>query len=223
MYPNQPFIKTKDTGFRNNHQIIKVTGDGVVSIEPDQALLIVGTVTENKDVRLAQQQNDTIISTVIRELLTLGILRNNIKTNDYRIDIQYDYENGKQILKGYRVTHLLSITVEQIDKIGIIISNAVNNGANTVSTIQFTTSQQDLYYNKALSEAIKNAQQKAVTAAKTLHVNLQSTPIKVTEMKQSLGRPLPYQQTLTAGSEASPIELGQLQIAATVEAQFLYF
>jgi uncharacterized protein len=223
MYPNQSFIRNKDTAFRNNDHVIKVTGDGMISVEPDQAIIIIGAVSENKDVRLAQQQNDIIISTVIRELLTLGVRRNNIKTNDYRIDTQYDYENGKQILRGYRVTHLLSITIERIDKIGIIISNAVKSGANMVSTIQFTTSEQDVYYNKAFAAAIKNAQQKAVTAAKTLNVNLQSTPLKVTEIKQLSSRPLPYQQALSVSSETVPIEPGQLQVTASVEVEFSYF
>jgi uncharacterized protein YggE len=164
---------------RNN--LIKVRGEGELAVQPDTASVNLGVVTESKELISAQQENSTIGNKVIDSLLALGIDRNQIQTFDYRIEPVYDYEEGKQIFRGYKITHILQVKMDDLSMIGNVVDTAVQNGANYVANIQFTTKYKDAYYQQALVMALNNASSKAKTIAATLRVTLNPTPILVTE------------------------------------------
>lgn len=156
-------------------------------------------------------------------MLSLGISQSDIQTSSYRIDPQYNYENGQQIFRGYRVEHQLQVTVKDIRKTGQVIDTAVASGANSVSSIQFTVSNPDAFYNQALTLAIQNAQQKAITMARTLGVTLQPVPVVVQEISQQLPpRPIPFQAAMLAQSAETPIQPGENRITATVKVEYTY-
>lgn len=208
--------------YRQRENILKVEGEGMISATPDKSIITLGVVTESKEVSTAQSENAIAMSQIIESLTQMGIPNEDIKTEDYRIDIQYDYENGKQIMRGYKVTHLLQVTINQISQTGKIIDTAVQNGANIVSNIHFTIANPDDFYNQALSLAIKNAQQKAITIANTLGLTLNPIPIKVTESSISTP-PVPFHAVMLAKSESTLIQPGQTQIRANILAEFIYF
>lgn len=209
--------------YRQQKNLLTVFAEGTMKSQPDTAIVTLGTQTESANVSTAQVQNGMITTKIIQTLIQLGIAQTDIQTADYRIDVLYDYENGKQLLRGYRVTHLLQVTVKQLDKVGEIIDTTVQNGANIVSNVQFALIQQEAVYNEALSLALKHAQQKARKITNTLKVTLNESPIKVTETRQT-PPPVPYETALFAKSEAAtPIMPGQLEITAHITAQFEYF
>lgn len=198
---------------------VSVNGEGVVNAQPDMALVTLGAITENKDLTAAQQANSAAMTSVINGLLQMGIPNENIKTVQYTIDPVYDYQDGKQLLRGYRVTHLLQVTIPQIPLVGQIVDQAVQNGANSVSNIQFTLAHPEARYNEALSLAIRNAQQKAYTISQTIGAPINLLPQKIRETSQ--GTPVPLEPVAYAKvAAATPIEAGQLQVKATINAQF---
>lgn len=67
--------------------------------------------------------------------------------------------DGKQIFRGYKITHLLQITTDHVAQTGNLVDTAVSNGANNVTSIQFTIAHPEFYENQALSLAIQNARQ----------------------------------------------------------------
>jgi uncharacterized protein YggE len=224
MYYNQtlsPSPMMTTPFFHNNQHIIEVSGEGTVSIAPDKAIIVLGAITENISLNVAQKENANTVSNIINSLLELSIPKENIQTVNYSIDIQYNYEDGKQTLRGYKVTHLLQVTIDKIDQTGLIVDTAVYNGANSVSNIQFTVAHPEVYYNQALSLAIKNGQQKAIIMAKTLGVTLNRIPNQVQEVSRTL-EPSPYQTSLYAKSAVTPIQPGELEISATIKAKYSY-
>ena len=151
---------------RLNQQTVKVTGEATLQATPDQAIITIGVQTENVDPKLAQQENAQTISDIITVLKELGIAESNIKTSDYRIDPQYNYVEGKEIFKNYKVQHMLQIKTKDIEKVGSIIDSAVKHGANSVSNVRFSLANSDSFYNQALTIAISNAYEKALTLTK---------------------------------------------------------
>ncbi|MGE6260021.1 SIMPL domain-containing protein [Heyndrickxia sporothermodurans] len=214
-----PLRRSSPIGQRN---ILKVSGEGILFVPPDIAIVNVGAITESKNIVEAQEENAKMISTVRSSLINLGIPNENIKTVDYRIDIEYDYENGKQTMRGYKVTHLLQIIIKQISQTGPIIDTAVRNGANFVSTIHFTVSKPQDYYHQAISLALENVQKKAETIVNSLGLSLHPIPIKITEIPPST-HPIPYQPIMYAKSEGTMIQPGQSRIKAEIEAEYIYF
>lgn len=218
----------QNVGFRQHDDQTKpnrltVTGEGSVSAVPDQAMITLGVITENMNLGIAQKENTAKTSAVINALMSLGISQQDIQTSSYRIEPQYNYENGQQIFRGYRVEHQLQVTVKDISKTGQVIDQAVISGANSVSSIQFTVSNPDAFYNQALTAAIQNGQQKAIAMARALQITLQPVPIVVQELSQPLPpRPIPFQAATLAQDASTPIQTGENKITATVKIEYTF-
>jgi uncharacterized protein len=202
--------------------LIKVTGEGEIAVQPDTASVNLGVVTDGKELMGAQQQNSTIGTKIIDSLLALGMDKNNIQTFDYRIESDYEYDQGKAIFRGYKVTHILQVKIDDLSLVGKVIDIAVQNGANFVANIQFTTKYKDAYYQQALALALKNASDKATAIANTIRVTLNPIPILVMEGGNTV-QPFESQQvTFAKGVSSTPIQPGQLQIRANVSTEFKY-
>lgn len=154
MYYANPNIRSHSQVRQTDYSIL-VTGDGTVSVEPNQAVVTLGVITEDSNLQKAQRENAESTNNIIQALLQENIPRHHIQTYDYRMDIQYDYDEGIQIFRGYRVTNLLEVIIEPIDKVGLTIDTAVAYGANTVRNIQLTVANQDRYYLEALQKRWK--------------------------------------------------------------------
>ncbi|MYL35041.1 DUF541 domain-containing protein [Pontibacillus yanchengensis] len=220
-YPPSPPYRQAE---RSSQRIMTVTGIGTLSATPTIVKIQLGVVTEGEELTKTQQENAQAMNNVIQSLNQMGIPSENIQTVDYYIYPQYDYVDGKQEFKGYQVTHMISVTIENLEETGTVIDTAVKNGANRVSNIQFTIKDPQEFYAKALREALNDCVVKAQTMADTLNLNLDPTPIKIVERVQET----PSSNQTLAKSEAvagvsTKIEPGQLEIIARVEAQFQYF
>jgi uncharacterized protein YggE len=200
---------------------IEVLGEGAAVAIPDRAVVVLGAVTEGPVLNAVQTDNAKTVTKIINSILQVNIPREKIKTHDYRIEVQYDYQDGKQIFRGYKVTHLLQIVTDRVGETGKLIDTAVSNGANNVTSIQFTMAQPEIYKNQALLLAIQNAQQKAATIANTLKVALAAVPSQVQEHYQT-NKPLPFTTSLHVESAVTPIEPGQLTIYAAVRVWYLF-
>lgn len=213
-YLLNPYVR--NAGY--NNCTIKVSGNGSVTTKPDVAILSLGVVVEDEKLQIAQQQNALISNRVINELKKIGINQNQIETISYTIDQIYDYPNGKKIFRGYKVKHMLKITIKDISKVGEVIDVATQNGANIINNIEFTISNKDFYYNIALKKATKNARKKAIEIAKTLGVNINKIPIWVIENSNNI------EQRLMRGTprDITPIQEGEIKISSSITAAFQY-
>lgn len=209
-----------DIGVFNN--ILKVTGTGVIKVMPDTAEIVLGVITENDKVQIAQKENSTITAQVIETLKNLGVLNKDLKTEGYTINSKYDYVDGKQVFRGYEVRNLIRVTIRDINNIGMIIDAAVEQGVNNIGNISFTIKDSSLFYSEALKLAVEDAQSKAITIASKLGVKVDIIPIKIVEqtsdMSMSTSGP-----TFKATLATTPIETGENKVSAIVEAVFLLY
>ncbi|MBW8348804.1 SIMPL domain-containing protein [Bacillus sp. IITD106] len=212
-----------NTNLENKKDIIQVIGDGKISVQPDHAKVTLGVSTENKILQLAQEENAVMITKIKRALNQMGIEDKQIKTVDYSIFPQYDFVDGKQEFRTYKVDHLLEISIFQIEMSGKVVDEAGKNGANIVSNVKFEISNYDQYYKEALSLAVLNAIEKAEAIARTLKVRLIRTPILITENPKKPSGPIPFETTAFVKSAATtPIQPGSTDITSTITADFEY-
>lgn len=194
------------------------TGQGQVSPIPNIAIIRLGVQTTNDNLSIAQSENAQISQNIIQSLKQFNI--SDIKTYQYLIEKNYDYENGTRIEKGYSVRNVLEIKLNNTDQAGIVIDTAVNNGANIVEYISFGVSNSEFYYQKALNLALMNAIQKSKSVAMQLGLPVEPIPIRIVENVSSL---IPYQQNfIREGNFITPIEPGHYQIDASVTVEFYY-
>ncbi len=199
-----------------------VNGEGVVTAEPNSAVIELGVQTENKNVAAAQQENAETMHQILQSLLTYGVGEGAIQTSQYTVSPKYDFVDGEQILKGYQVNHLIRITLGQVGNTGVIIDGAVSNGANQVAGITFTARDLETYEQQALSGALDDALVKARTLASNMQVNMNPVPIKIIETTKASGSITPVYFKTQAAATASPLMPGQLEIRAGLEVQFEY-
>lgn len=200
---------------------ITVTGHGQVAVEPDVATVQIEVSTVNKQVSVAQEQNAQIMNQVIQSMLQLGVPRENIRTVSYTVSPQYDYVDGKQIFRGYEVNNSISVKLTDIQQVGTVIDTAVANGANRISNIQFSVEDESVYKQQAIDNALKDAQLKATTIAQSLQLVIQPQPIKVTEL-DAVANPVRYKSVAMSDMSSTPIEQGQIIIAAAMSVQYSF-
>ncbi|MGX1432457.1 uncharacterized protein ACUXCC_000848 [Cytobacillus horneckiae] len=206
---------------QNPRRIMKVHGNATLDVKPDTATIQLGLITEDEQLSQAQQENAEKMNLVIQSLLQAGIPRSAIQTSTFNIHPRYEFEDGKQIFKGYRVTNDVTVKLKNLEQTGQVIALALQNGANTVSNLQFSISNEEEWYQKALSAAIQNAILKANTIADTLNVNVDSIPVKVIEEQNRFN---PVVRTFATAEAAAlpPIEPGEITIEAAVAVNFQY-
>lgn len=204
----------------NNHQednTITLNGRGQTTPIPDIAIIRLGVQTQGVDLNKVQSENANLSQAVIDALRQIGIT--DIRTFQYTIDKLYEYENGKQIDKGYTVRNILEIKINDIGQTGQVIDTAVANGANVVDLVSFDVSNRDLYYQEALNRAITNAIEKAESISQHLGIPVNLIPIRIEETSAA---PVPILRNVAERTFATPIEPGELLIEAFVTAVFQY-
>jgi uncharacterized protein YggE len=200
---------------------LKVEGTGSVKIQPDIAAVVLGVVTENSQLKVSQEENTTRMNAVLRALRQMGIPSEDIQTRLYNITPQYDFIEGKQVFRGYRVEHMLEITIRDMDRIGGIIDSAVESGANQVNSIEFTLANQRVYYQQALNAAVDDAAAKVRTLAGKLGIEVSKVPVRIIETGYEPEIPvMPF--AYQAAAPVTPVQTGQIEITARLEAIFVY-
>ena len=199
---------------------LKVEGAGRAKAQPDMAIAVLGVVSENKQLRAAQEENAAVMAAVLRTLGEMGISSQDIKTLSYTVSPQYDFIEGQQGFRGYRVEHMLEVTIREVDKSGEIIDAAVQSGTNQVSSIRFTVSDPSAFYQQALDAAVDDALAKARTFGEKLNIAVFQVPVQIIEMgrEAAIPAPLAYQ----AAALATPVQAGMIEITARIEAIFAY-
>lgn len=204
----------------NHKGFIKVTGTGAVKAVPDTAVVSLGIVTENAILENARRENAVRTTTVVNALATAGIEKKDISTGSFTIDPIYDYIDGKQTFKGYRISNILTVTIADIAQAGEIIDKAAFAGANRVDNVIFTLSDMTRYYDEALNLAVLNALHKAAEIGGTLNVSVDEFPFKIiekTDGSQSFAA-----AAVKLSTPATPILPGQFSITSTITAVIGY-
>ena len=111
---NQEF-NAPNRAYRDKTHTLQVSGSETLQAAPDQATITLGVITEDQDPQQAQQANSQSISQVITALQSIGISDEQLKTSEYRIDPQYDYIDGKEMFKNYKVHYIIQVQTTDIE------------------------------------------------------------------------------------------------------------
>jgi uncharacterized protein len=207
---------------QSNCNQMKVTGKGALDIKPDIVLITFGVTTEGSDPRNTISENSIKLQSVINALKNLGIEDEDLKTEVLSVQPVYDYIDGKQVFRGYRVTNNLRVTVRRLDTAGDVIGAAITSGANVVGNIIFSVDEYEEYYKKALELAVRNAVDKAIMLERTLSISLDQTPVQIIEEKQERYDAVLERSVMQLSEATVPIMGGTIRIRSDVEAVFNY-
>jgi hypothetical protein len=194
---------------------IQVTGVGSVYGKPDVAILKMGVSVERKSVKEATEEAAEAMRRVIDSLKKDGVVDEDIQTQRFSIQPQYDYVDKRPVLRGYRVTNMVTVKIRDMESIGGIIDDAVDAGGDSmrIDSIAFSIDDPTELQAEARVKAMKDARAKAEVLAREGGVKL-GKPISISESIYQPVRDAYYR--VAAGEMKTPVEPGLLEIRVTV-------
>jgi len=156
---------------------INVSGEARVSYLPDIANVTLGVQVDKMDkADKALEQLNSKIKAIFDAIVKAGIPKEDIQTQNYSLNPQYDYVDNASKLAGYSANQSLIVKVKGItenkDLVNKVITAASKAGINQVSGITFEYSKFKDIKQEARLKAISDAKGKAGDIAKALGVNL---------------------------------------------------
>jgi uncharacterized protein YggE len=198
---------------------ISVRGTGIVTAKPDMANVQIGVQIQNASLDAAQSEATTRANALIDQIKKAGVDEKDIATTQFSVEPVMNYrENQAPEVTGFRVTHMLSVKIRDINKAGQIIDDLVSSGANTVYGLSFGFSNPDALMNQAREQAVKNARATAEQLATLSGVSLGQVILVEDGGSNTPPVPvaMPAAEMARGAGGAVPIQTGQQEVQVQV-------
>lgn len=199
---------------------VTANGEAVITVEPDQAQIDIGVVTQAKNAPEAAKENAEKLARVMSEVKKLLGKGDEIKTANYSLSPNYRYpQGGKPEIVGYTATNVLHIKTSALENVGKLIDTAMQSGANTIQRLLFTLKDEQSAQLQALRLASTKAKAKAEEMAKALGLRIVRV-LSITEGERGV-RPIVMPQPRVTQMEAAaatptPVEAGTIEVRSSV-------
>lgn len=202
---------------------ISVSGEGKVSVKPDQVIINFGVENLGKEATEVKKLNDETVDKVLKFIKDFGIPASDFKTANVSLNRDYDYEKKKY---NYRASQSITIILKDISKYDSLMMGLVDNGINNISNVEFKSSKLEEYKSEARKLAIKEAKHKAEDYVSALNQKI-GKAITINDNTQAyFPQPLYKMAMADAGlpENATPKEtlaIGEIEVIATVSVSFI--
>lgn len=199
-------------------------------VTPDRGAITVTVEFQSMDLGKATQEAAASYERVSNAIKKLNLKNANLQTSEYSVNQVLEWENQKQVNKGYRTRMGLRVATSEISKIGEVIAIASKEKVKDVGGLETYMSQEkELQEEMAcLEEASQNARQKAEKLAMALKAKLGNV-LTVTETGRSVPywpRPMAYRSMakssdmMMAQAAAPEVQAGQQNLTLNIQVSF---
>ena len=199
---------------------LNLSAYGEVKAAPDMATITFGVVTEAPTAEAAMRDNATRMTQVMTALRRAGIAERDVQTSGLNLSAQYDYvQNEPPKLRGYQASNRVTVTINDLTKVGTTADAVVSAGVNQIDGISFGLKDPTTAENQARQEAVQALQSKAQLYAQALGVQLGG--IRTLSEGGGYAPPPPmtmmYARAAMADSAGStPVSAGELTIRVDI-------
>jgi hypothetical protein len=205
-------------------ETVTVIGTGKATLTPDRYSFNVGVQTIGTTVDDAVRENNDRVASVIDALKKAGATAAEIRTSNFSIYPQQNYQQGKlPQITGYQVNNSITVTRDKIGDAGKLLQAGLNAGVNTSSGLQFLVSDPSRGRDEGMRAAFMDARAKASTLARAAG-RMIGRALTISEGVEP-SRPPVYQAMAMAGGRAAasqevPVESGTQEVSYTVTVTF---
>jgi len=203
--------------------VLTVSANGESRVAPDEATVRLGVSAQATTARDAQDQVNRTAGAILEAVRKLGIPADRIQTSELNLGPVYgqgrpDREPQEPRIVGYQSSNVVSIQVEQLDKVGPVIDAGLGAGANRLEGVMFGLRDDRKARAEALTNAVEEARVKADALARALKVRL----VRILEVAEGgvAVMPQPFLRGRVAMESAAmadtPVSAGQVGISASV-------
>lgn len=198
---------------------IVVNGEAVVRATPDRAFVNVAVETRDRNPAEAQRKTATAMAAVRKKLTETGVKDDQIRTVAYDLQLEFDYDKGRQIPRDYVARDALEVRLDDVAQVGPVIDAAVAAGATTIGGVRFDLKDRDALEREALKQAVADGRARAEAAAAGAGVTVASV-LRIEEQRIfSPPQPMPMMMKAAVAENAAPptaISAGQIELRAQV-------
>ena len=210
---------------------LTVSADGRAVVAPDIADLSFSVVSEGKDPKVIQASNTEKMNKAIGFIKSQGIPDADIKTSNYSLMPQYDYNIRPDVyysqsnkIVGYTLFQTVNIKVRDLEKMGAILGGLPENGINQIDNVNYRVDDPNSFLKNARDEAFAKAREKAESMARANKTKIRRV---VTFGESTGGYPLFYKGEAigrggadTASVPAPQVEPGTEEITVNVSVTY---
>lgn len=206
-------------------ETVTITGTGKAKLTPDRYSFNVGVQTIATTVDDAVRENNQRVAAVIDALKKAGATAAEIRTSNFSIYPQQNFEQGKlPQITGYQVNNSVTVTRDKIGDAGKLLQAALNAGVNTSSGLQFLVSDPVRGRDEGMRAAFADAKAKATTLAQAAGRTV-GKALTITEGVEPSRPPMVYQAMAMAPGRAAatdevPVESGTQEVSYTITVTF---
>ena len=205
---------------------LSLSAIGDVKISPDRANLNLGVSVEAPTAAEAMRQNATQMAAVIAALKARGVQDRSLRTQGLNLQAQYAYnQNQPPRLTGYHAINTVSVTLDEMDKVGALLDAAVTAGANQINGVSFSLKSPAAAEDQARAEAIKALKAKADLYAQANGLRV----ARLVRMSEGAGapavQPFGVQEVVVTGArigaaQLPPVSAGEMDVRVQVNAVY---
>lgn len=204
--------------------VLTVQGTGVVSLDPDTAIITLGVRETSEDVSEAQAAVSQKLTQVVEKLRALGVKDEDIHTSAISIYEDYD-SDGFGDDTCYAAQNNISVTLHDIESAGKTIDAVFEAGANSFSDIRFSASDTEAAKKRALELSVESARKKAEVLAAASGMRITGIRSVTEQGADAYGNyyernSLDVAMEKAAEAATTPVFSEQIQVSATVTVEY---
>jgi len=204
--------------------LLNISAQAEAKRVPDVATLSAGVITQAVDGNTAMRENAVQMDKVMAAIKAAGIAERDIQTSGINLSPQYRYaDNEAPKITGYQANNTVSLKVRDITKLGKVLDSLAAQGANQINGPSFEIDQPEPVYDEARLAALKKAQARAETYAKSLGLRVRRI-VSISEGNQGGFRPMPM-MAMAAGRSAkaemdTAVSPGESSVSVSLDVVF---
>lgn len=201
---------------------IAVTGRGSVGMQPDLAVLTAGVSVLDRKADSARHKASKAMQDLIQAADTCGILPSDRQTGTLRVAPEYDYNDGIQKLRGYRVTNTITMRSRNLDDLPRLVDAllAAAGDAGVLHGIDFEIEDRRAAEEGAIEAAVADARYQAEVLARAGGLTL-GRALSIDARWRDGALPVPRMALMTERSRApTPVEAGAIDIEVHADVVF---
>ncbi len=197
---------------------IRASGEGVVSVRPDQASISVGVITQGTTAAAATDANASKAEAILAALRRLLGTTADIRTSFFSVSPNQRFPPGGGVpeIVGYTATNQFRVVIADTSAAGRVIDTATGAGANSVGGISFGVRDPTPLRQQALRLATQQARSNAEAIANGMSGRLGAV---ISAAESSVSTPILGLDRSGGGGLAAvttPVEVGNLEVRASV-------
>lgn len=185
-------------GVEMSPNTITVTGEGIVSAPPDQAVVRLGILTQGETAAAALREHEDDMARVLQVVRGFGIADRQIAIEALNLGDYY----GPQGPDGYQAYRVVAVTVDTLRIVPDLIASVVESGANRLDGVMYTLRDASAYQERALDLAMEAAYGKAARLAAAAGRGL--GPV-VAVQEQGVGVIQPYERFMAQATSVEEV------------------